>query len=365
MPISLSNKPAVAITIGDPSGIGPEITIKSLTKSSIRRLANYIIVGNTNVLQKTAIHLRNEHKHFLKKLHIIREHHIMFKKEFCIPSNEYVSVLDLQNVPCGSFLFGKERAIYGKASIEYIKKAYELIKTGIVDCIVTAPINKSAVKKAGFKFPGHTEYFASLQGTKKIVMMLVGGPLRVSLVTRHIPISDVPKHLTSVDIADTIEITLNALRTDFNIPKPKIGVCALNPHSGEGGIFGKEEIKIITPAVKKFQKRDVVGPIPADAIFYDAYRGKFDCVICLYHDQGLIPLKMIARDSGVNVTLGLGFIRTSPDHGVAFDIAGKGKADSHSMEMAIRLAVSMANNRRKNDTTRFRGCPEFKMLNPS
>lgn len=347
MPIFPSNKPIVAITIGDPSGIGPEITLKSLTKPSIRRLANYIIIGDKKVLQRTAVSLGKHRELFLKELQIILEQPIIFKKKLYTPHTGYAGLLDLKNVPNSSFLFGKESAVYGKASVEYIERAYNLIVTNIADCIVTAPINKYAVKRAGFKFPGHTEYFASLQGAKKFVMMLVGGPLRVSLVTRHIPISEVPKNLTSKDIADTIEITLNALRTDFNIPKPKIGVCALNPHSGEGGIFGKEEIRIIAPAVKKFRKANVVGPIPADAIFYDAYRGKFDSVICLYHDQGLIPLKMIARDSGVNVTLGLGFVRTSPDHGTAFDIAGKGKASSRSMEMAIKLAISMVMNRKK------------------
>lgn len=321
----LLEKPIVALTMGDPSGIGPEIILKNLARPAIRRLANYIIIGDAKVLQNTAASI--------KKLS---------------PIKGYVNLLDLKNVPSRSFSFGGERAIYGKASIEYIEKAYDLIKSNIADCVVTGPINKSAVKKAGFKFPGHTEYLASLSGVKKFVMMLVGGPLRVSLVTRHIPLSRVPTHLTSKDIALTIEITLKALKTDFNIPKPRIGVCSLNPHAGESGIFGKEETKIILPAVRKFRKEDIVGPIPSDALFYDAYRGKFDSVICLYHDQGLIPLKMIARDSGVNITLGLGFVRTSPDHGTAFDIAGKSKANPSSMEMAIRLAVKMIMNRKLN-----------------
>ena len=258
-----------------------------------------------------------------------------------------IKIIDLKNVSLKSFSFGRQKAAYGKASIEYIKKARELLRTGMADCVVTAPINKNSIRKAGFKFPGHTEFFASSSSAKKFVMMLTGGPLRVSLVTRHIPLADVSNRLNCKNIKNTIAITVNALRTDFNIPKPRIGVCALNPHAGEGGIFGKEEIKKITPAIKKFKKTNIVGPIPADALFYDAYRGKFDAVICLYHDQGLIPLKMIARDTGVNVTLGLKFVRTSPDHGTAFDIAGKGQADPRSMETAIKLAVSMAKNRKK------------------
>ena len=324
MPTSLSSRPVLALTMGDPSGIGPEIILKSLAKSSVRRLANFIVLGDTGVLQKTLKSLSKPHRSFFKK----------------------IQIMDLKNVPMNSFSFGKERAAYGKASIEYIKKAYELVKVNTADCIVTAPINKSAIKKAGFKFPGHTEFLASLSGAKKFVMMLIGGPLRVSLVTRHIPMNEVSRHLSIQNIADAIAITIDAMRTDFNISKPRIGVCALNPHSGEGGIFGKEEIKKIAPAVRRFRKANVTGPIAADVLFYDAYRKRFDAVICLYHDQGLIPLKMIARDIGVNITLGLDFVRTSPDHGTAFDIAGRGEANSRSMEMAIKLAVSMAANRK-------------------
>jgi 4-hydroxythreonine-4-phosphate dehydrogenase len=179
-------------------------------------------------------------------------------------------------------------------------------------------------------------------------MMLIGGPLRVSLVTRHIRLSDVSKKLTAKNIGDTIKLTLNALKTDFGIPRPKIGVSALNPHAGDGGMFGDEEERIIAPAVRRFRKFGVRGPFPADSVFYDAYNGRLDCVICLYHDQGLIPLKMIARDNGVNITLGLGFVRTSPDHGTAFDIAGGGKANPSSMEIAIKTAADMVLNRKAN-----------------
>jgi 4-hydroxythreonine-4-phosphate dehydrogenase len=340
--------------MGDPSGIGPEIILRSLAKTSIRRLASYIIVGDASVLQKTTAALSKSHKLLLKSIHIIPNSPsaplgsgYSAKSFVDLSRTSEVSLLDLKNVPASSFSFGKESAIYGKASVEYIEKAYRLVEAGVADCLVTSPINKSSANKAGFEFPGHTEYLADLSGTNKFVMMLAGGPLRVSLVTRHIPISDVPKHLTSQNIADTIEITLKALKTDFNIAKPKVGVCALNPHSGEGGVFGNEEIRKISPAIGKFSNQHIIGPISADALFYDAYRGKFDALICLYHDQGLIPLKMIARDSGVNITLGLGFTRTSPDHGTAFDIAGKGKANSSSMEKAVQLAVSAVRNRKK------------------
>ncbi|MFH0840073.1 MAG: 4-hydroxythreonine-4-phosphate dehydrogenase PdxA [Candidatus Omnitrophota bacterium] len=328
MPISPSSKPLVALTMGDPSGIGAEIILQALAKPAIKKIADYIVVGDLRVLEKA--------NHILQR----RGMPSIFK-----PAS--INVLDLQNVRMGGFSFGKERADYGRASIEYIREAFRLVRSGAADSLVTAPINKSSAKKSGFKFPGHTEYLAALSGAKDYVMMLAGGPLRVSLVTRHVRLKKVSRILTSPGIERTINITLKALKDDLGISNPRVGVCALNPHASDGGIFGDEEKKIISPAVNKFRRQGVSGPYPADALFYDAYHGRFDCVICLYHDQGLIPLKMIARDRGVNITLGLGFVRTSPDHGTAFDIAGKGKADPRSMEMAIKMAVDMAVNRKR------------------
>ena len=328
MPISQSNKPVIAISMGDPSGVGPEITLKALAEPSINSIANYIIAGDAKVLKKTSAILSRRGKLYLKKLP--------------------VRIIDLHNVRISSFSFGKVSSNYGRASIEYVRKAYELVRTKMADAMVTAPINKFSVRKARFKFPGHTEYLAHLSGAKKFAMMLAGGPLKIILVTRHIPVGKISKNLTGKNIAETVELTLNTLKADFNIPEPKIGVCALNPHGGERGMFGSEEEEIIIPALRKFKRANVKGPIPADALFYDAYRGEFDGVVCLYHDQGLIPFKMVARDEGVNITLGLGFVRTSPDHGTAFNIAGKGKADPRSMEAAIKTAVSMAVNRKKN-----------------
>lgn len=328
MPISPSSKPILALTMGDPAGIGAEIILQALAKPSINRLANYIVIGDLSVLEKA--------NHILKKCGI---------PNLIKPAS--FDMIDLRNIKMSGFLFGKESVDCGRASIEYISKAFQIVKIGAADGMVTAPINKSAAKKSGFKFPGHTEYLAALSGVEDYVMMLAGGPLRVSLVTRHIPLKKVPGILTQAGIEKTISITLKALRERLGVPRPRVGVCALNPHAADGGIFGNEERDIIYPAVSKFRKDRVRGPYPADALFYDAYHGGFDCVICLYHDQGLIPLKMIARDRGVNITLGLGFIRTSPDHGTAFDIAGRGKADSGSMEMAIKTAAEMAVNRKK------------------
>ena len=328
MPTSLSSKPVLALTMGDPAGIGPEIILKALAKPAVKNLANYIVVGDLKILNKTK--------------DVLEKHHVP-----CLKDLSGINILDLENVPLSGFSFGEEKAAYGKASIEYIERAFKLVKSGAANGMVTAPINKASARKSGFPFPGHTEYLASLAGTKNFVMMLMGGPLKVSLVTRHIRLSDVSKKLTVKNIGDTVAMTLATLKTDFGIAHPRIGVSALNPHASDGGMFGDEEEKTILPAIRKFRKSGVQGPFPADSIFYDAYNGRFDCVICLYHDQGLIPLKMIARDSGVNITLGLGFVRTSPDHGTAFDIAGKGKADPRSMEIAIKTAARMALNRKK------------------
>lgn len=328
MPTSPSSRPVLALTMGDPAGIGPEIILRALAKPAVRNLADYIIVGDLKILNKTKDILNGQ-------------------RISCVNDLSRIGIMDMDNVVSDTFIFGAEKAACGKASVEYIRRAFELIRSGAADAMVTAPINKSAARKAGFPFPGHTEFLAHLAGAENFVMMLTGGPLRVGLVTIHIRMSEVPKKITVKNIGDTIAVILRALKTDFGIAAPRIGVCALNPHAGEGGLFGDEEARIIKPAVRKFAKSGVRGPFPADSIFYDAYRGKFDCVICLYHDQGLIPLKMIARDSGVNITLGLGFVRTSPDHGTAFDIAGKGKADPSSMEAAIRTAALMVLNRKK------------------
>jgi len=205
--------------MGDPAGIGPEIILKALANPAVKNLADYIIVGDLKILKKT--------KDTLDK-----------KRIPCLKDLSRINILDLKNVPISGFSFGREKAVYGKASIEYIKKAFGLISFGAADGMITAPINKSATRKSGFPFPGHTEYLASLAGAKDFVMMLIGGPLKVSLVTRHIRLSDVPKNLTVKNIGGTVAMTLRALKEDFGIAHPRIGVSALNPHASDGGMFG-------------------------------------------------------------------------------------------------------------------------------
>ena len=225
--------------------------------------------------------------------------------------------------------------------MEYLACGISVLKGLNASSLVTAPINKASINKAGFNFEGHTEFLSHVTAAKHVTMMLAGGPLKVSLVTRHVPIKNVPGRITREKVVKTIEDTHRALKYFFNIPRPRIGVAGLNPHAGEGGLLGGEEKAKILPAVRSARKRlkgDLVGPLPSDTLFYKAYRGRLDAVVCMYHDQGLIPLKMIAFDKGVNLTVGLPFIRTSPDHGTGFDIAGKGKADPSSMTEAIKLA---------------------------
>ncbi len=224
-----------------------------------------------------------------------------------------------------------------------VEKAVELAQGGEVDAIVTAPAQKSALHLAGYQYPGHTEWLAALAGDVDVAMMLAAETLRVVLVTTHVPLSQVPQLLTTERVVRTGEITSRALREWFGIDEPRLAVCAVNPHAGEGGLFGDEDDTVLAPAAKHL---GADGPLPADTVFVRALRGEFDVVLAPYHDVGMTAIKMAAFGSAVNVTLGLPFIRTSPDHGTALDIAGKGLADPSSMRKAVELAIELANRRR-------------------
>ncbi|MBI5417588.1 4-hydroxythreonine-4-phosphate dehydrogenase PdxA, partial [Candidatus Poribacteria bacterium] len=243
------------------------------------------------------------------------------------------------------FKIGEINKMCGAASVEYILKTYDLLKKKSVQAMVTCPISKEAMSKAGFLYPGHTELLSKLTKTKKYAMMLAGEKLKVVLVTTHMAINKVSIAITKEKVEEKIKLTSEFFEKFLSVKKPKIAVSGLNPHSGEAGMFGNEEIKKITPAIENMKKKgiDVSGPYPADALFYKAHHGIYDAVIVMYHDQGLIPLKMLYMDSGVNITLGLPIIRTSPDHGTAFDIASKGIASPNSLISAIELASNMAN----------------------
>ncbi|MCX5680287.1 MAG: 4-hydroxythreonine-4-phosphate dehydrogenase PdxA [Candidatus Omnitrophica bacterium] len=295
MHTSRSGKPRVIITTGDPSGIGPEVTQKALASPKVKRLADFLVIGDT----KTSVGSR------------------------------------------------KSPDICGKLSMQYLDRALRIIAKGEADCLVTAPINKANVRAAGFKnFEGHTEYLAEETLTKEYAMMFVGKRLKITLVTRHVALKDVSARLTADKISTAIGLTHRYLSDHFHLKDPKIAVAGLNPHAGEGGIFGKEEVEVISPAIKVASRScgKVFGPFPPDVVFGDALAGKFDAVIAMYHDQGLIPFKLLYFKDGINMTIGLPFVRTSPDHGTAFDIAGKGIADPSSMIEAIRLAVRLAHH---------------------
>jgi len=234
-----------------------------------------------------------------------------------------------------------------EAVIACIDKAVRMAMDGEAAAIVTAPINKAVLTRAGFEYAGHTEYLAHLTGARRAVMMLAGAGLRVVPLTIHIPLAEVPSHISKEAIVETGEIIMAALKRDFGIAKPRLAVAGLNPHAGESGTMGREETAFIVPAIEALRAKghDVIGPLSADTMFHEAARARYDAALCMYHDQALIPLKTLAFWEGVNVTLGLPIVRTSPDHGTAFDIAGTGKADAKSMIAAIELAAKMADAR--------------------
>lgn len=309
---SVRNKPKIAITMGDPAGIGPEIILKSL--KHIKKFCNPVIICDKKFLNK-----------FTDKLNI--------------KLNDK-SIFDLKNINF-KVRIGKINKLAGKVSVEYIKKAVSLALKNEVNAIVTAPINKESLKKDKIDFPGHTEMLAKLTNTRNFAMMIVGDFLRVVLVTTHVSLKDVSKLINKNNIYEKIKLANTWLKKYLKIKKPVIAVAGLNPHSGEDGLFGNEEVKKIIPAIRKARrnlKAKIIGPVPPDALFYKSKKEKYDAIICMYHDQGLIPLKLIAFEKGVNITLGLPIIRTSPDHGTAYDIAGKNIANTSSFIEAVKLA---------------------------
>ena len=330
------DKPLLGITMGDPAGIGPEVIAKALAGQSLRRLCRPIVIGSFPVMQQTVKKLK-------LKMDVIRvEGH-----ETVPPRSNQLAVLDPLDRPLGRFPRGVAAPETGAASVLFIKKAVELAQLGCIDGIVTAPINKEAINLAGCHFPGHTELLADLTATPESGMMIVGGPLRIMFVTTHVAIKDLPALLTQAKIEKAIRLAHLALQDLFGIKNPRVGVAALNPHAGEHGLFGDEEARVILPATRAMQAQGIRAsdPLPADTLFGKAARGDYDGVVALYHDQGLIPLKLVAFGTCVNLTVGLPIIRTSVDHGTAFDIVGKGVADPGSLIEAITLAAKLAKKR--------------------
>lgn len=316
---------SIGLTMGDPGGIGPEVLIKAIQELKNRLPARFVIIGSGNILEWYCLKLkiRNFFQH-----------------------NE-VSLLDLNNVKERSFKFGINSPHYGKASLEYLNKAIELLKGKKISCLVTCPVSKGAINLYRRNFIGHTEYLAGAFGIKKFAMMMLNRNLRVIPLTRHIALKDVSGKINYSLVYEGIELAVDYLKKYFAITHPCIAVCSLNPHSGESGFIGKEEREIIIPAIRDFKQKilaKVEGPFSADGLFSQWEKPRFDCIIGMYHDQVLIPVKMTDSHRTVNLTLGLPFIRTSPSHGTGFDIAGKGVASSTSMMEAIKLAYHLSHN---------------------
>lgn len=320
-------EPILGITMGDPGGIGPEVIIKALQDPKMDFPFKPLLIGSKAVFERTAQNLSSKLK--FKALKDVEE----------IQGNG-VGVTDCVETDLDSLPMGKVSSISGRAAIEALLCGIDLAQRGKIDALVTGPINKRAAHWAGYNFPGQTELLAHYTHASSFVMMLANQKLRVALVTTHLPLCQVSGNLSVEVIQDKLRVTNQGLRDYFAIPSPRIGVAALNPHGGEGGDLGEEEIKLISPAIEgaRGEGIDAQGTFPSDTLFTPSFLSRFDAILAMYHDQGLIPVKLLGFGRTVNITLGLPIIRTSPDHGVALDIAGQGRADPGSMIEAIRMA---------------------------
>jgi 4-hydroxythreonine-4-phosphate dehydrogenase len=327
-------RPIIGITMGDPVGVGPEIAIKAFEDGTLQAICRPVVLGDpawlTEVGRQAGSRLR---------------FNVVSSPEQSSFSPGSMDVLPVSDLAPGQRLpWGNPNRETGRAMIGYVVTAIDLCMQGKLAALVTCPVNKAAMAAAGYDFPGHTELLAQRTGTRRVVMMLAGEKLRVVLVTIHTALSRVAGMLSIENILETITITALALKDRFGFSAPRLAVAALNPHAGEGGMFGDEEVRLIHPAIEKAVAAgvDVSGPYPPDTVFYHAAQGRFDTVVCMYHDQGLIPFKLLHFKDGVNTTLGLPIIRTSVDHGTAYDIAGTGRADADSLMAAIKMAVLQA-----------------------
>ncbi len=325
----------LGISLGDVTGVGPEVALKAIAAEAPADDTKYLLIGDEKILARL-----NEKLSLPLPLKKFSGRHADGRFFIVNPLSELLP----DNLSAGS-------SPAANASVSWLRDGGQRCLRGELDALVTAPVNKASIIRAGHKFVGQTEFLSELASARRTAMMLLGMDergrwLRVALATVHISIKSVPEKLTAEKIMLAIELAAQSCR-DLGLSRAKVAVCGLNPHAGEGGQFGDEEIKTITPTVMAAQKQgvDVVGPLSGDTVFHYALKGEFDAVVAMYHDQGLAPLKAVAFDSGINWTLGLPFIRTSPDHGTAYDIAGKGVANPGSMIAAIRLAKQLAQNK--------------------
>jgi 4-hydroxythreonine-4-phosphate dehydrogenase len=337
-----NSRPILGISAGDPAGIGPEITAKALALHDIYEVCKPLVVCDATIMEQIII-----------RCGLPLSVNAVSTPEDGRYTFGTVDVLDMKNVDHGAFQFNAVSIMTGKASYEYVAKVIELAKAGTIDATITGPIHKEAIQKAGFHFPGHTEIYAALTNTKDYTMMLADGGFRVVHVSTHVSLSDAIKRVKKDRVLRVIQLAFDALKK-IDIENPRIAVAGLNPHAGENGLFGREEIDEIIPAIEAAQKSGInaEGPFPPDTIFPKMKGGQYDVVVCMYHDQGHIPTKLLGFNynheknrweglSGVNITLGLPIIRVSVDHGVAFDKGGKGEANPESMIQAIRYGARL------------------------
>ncbi len=322
-------KKKIAITMGEPGGIGPEVIVKACASNAVRRCCHPVVIGDAatikEAVRKSKLSLKIRYVHELNEMK---------------PGRETIDVVDVRSPH--TFKKNVSSRGAGRAVVIYITKAVAYALDKKVDGIVTAPISKESLHMAGHAWPGHTELLAELTGASKYAMMFVSRKLRVILCTIHMPLKDVPKKITKHTVLKTIRLAVKGSEL-LGIKDPEIAVAGLNPHAGESGVMGKEEVKSIIPAIHAVQEDgvNVSGPYPPDVVFHRAVNNAFDMVVCMYHDQGLIPFKMLAFETGVNMTVGLPILRTSPDHGTAFDIAWQNRANPSSMIEAIKLAAKL------------------------
>ncbi len=337
--MTAEDRPVIAITMGDAAGIGPEVIVKALLSESIYRICRPFVVGSGEVM-KLAIKLLNQPL----KLHPVKT---VAEVEGQVGT---IDLLDLHNLERGDFMVGQVSRGCGRASMGYITAAARLALAGDVKALVTASISKEATRLAGYGELGHLEFLSHLVGAREYATRLVSGQLRTVHLTTHHSLREACQLVTRERVLARLKLTRDSFR-NWGMEQPRIAVAALNPHAGEGGILGSEEIAEIAPAVKEAQGQgiDARGPFPGDSVFNRAINGEFDVVLAMYHDQGHIPIKVYGFEKSVSVALGLPFVRTSADHGTAFDIAGKGIANAQSMEEAIKMAVSLSVKKRLSD----------------
>ena len=330
-------RPLLAITMGDAAGSGPEIVTKALIDLQTREVCRTVVIGDAATMRAA-----------LKITGVLGEVRAIEKLSEALFRNDIIEVIDLHNIQLDRLIRGQVDPMAGKAAFEYIKLAADLALDGKCDAIVTSAINKEALNKAGYHYDGHTQLLAELCGARDVAMMLVSGQLRITHVTTHVSLRQAIEQIRPERILTVLRLTKEGLR-QMGIDEPRIAMAGLNPHAGESGLFGDEELKYITPAIKaaRCQGMDIVGPFPPDSVFLRTSEGQFDAAIAMYHDQGHIAIKMLGITQGVNVTLGLPIIRTSVDHGTVFGKAGKGTADPTSLIQAIKLATVMCRNRKR------------------